>query len=132
RHGVEAVTIGVMTVVLVGMYSLWWMWWGGFAWGPRFLVPLTPFWTLPLAPLVADLDERIANVIQGKRRITWLRGLALPGWRGWLLIVAALLYFGVQVLAVSVNFVNYEILLRSIFPTDWENPLAFGPPAQSL
>src|SRR5690606_33755786 len=47
-------------------------------------------------------------------------------------IVAALLSFGVQVLAVSVNFVNYEILLRSIYPTDWENPLAFGPPAQSL
>jgi hypothetical protein len=28
--------------------------------------------------------------------------------------------------------VNYEIELRSLFPTDWDNPLHFGPPAQRL
>ena len=33
--------------------------------------------------------------------------------------------------AVFMNFVNYETLLRSLYPTDWNNPLAFGPPAQS-
>jgi hypothetical protein len=38
----------------------------------------------------------------------------------------------VQFSAILVNFVNYEIQLRSIYPTDWENPLAFGPPAQSI
>ncbi len=42
----------------VGMYlllfSTWWMWWGGFAWGPRFLLPVIPLLVLPLAPLWED------------------------------------------------------------------------------
>jgi hypothetical protein len=38
----------------------------------------------------------------------------------------------VQLLAVVVNYVNYEIKLRELFPTDWRDPLAFGPPAQRL
>jgi hypothetical protein len=38
----------------------------------------------------------------------------------------------VQVSAVAVNWVNYETKLRSIYPTDWEDPLAFGPPAVGL
>ena len=40
--------------------------------------------------------------------------------------------FVVQVAAVAVNFVNYETILRGIYATDWSNPLAYGPPAQSL
>jgi hypothetical protein len=35
-------------------------------------------------------------------------------------------------LAVTINYANYELHLRKVFPTDWSNPLAFGPPAQSL
>jgi len=35
----------------------------------------------------------------------------------------------VQILAVSANYVNYEIKLREIYPTDWVNPLKYGPPA---
>ncbi len=55
RHRSEGILIALLSVVLVVTYSLWWMWWGGFAWGPRFLVPLTPFWVLPLAPVVETL-----------------------------------------------------------------------------
>jgi hypothetical protein len=35
----------------------------------------------------------------------------------------------VQLLAVSVNYVNYEMELRNIYPTDWADPLRYGPPA---
>ena len=37
-----------------------------------------------------------------------------------------------QLGAVTQNYVNYEILLRSLYPTDWEDPLAFGPPNQAI
>ncbi len=118
RHRGETLLTGGMSAALVGLYSTWWMWWGGFAWGPRFLVPLAPFWVLWLAPWVQGL------LAEGR----W----ALRRGRTWLLAGIALLSLGVQVLAVSVNYVNYEIALRTIFPTDWNDPLRYGPPAQSL
>ena len=48
--------IAAVSLALILMYSAWWMWWGGYAWGPRFLVPLTPFWVLLLAPVVEKLE----------------------------------------------------------------------------
>src|SRR5688500_14123651 len=111
------------------------MWWGGFAWGPRFLVPLAPFFVLWLAPWVNELTHEGGLVIgllprwlSGRRRTP--RPKLSAGSLALVLLIP--LSFLVQFSAVLVNFVNYEIQLRSIFPTDWENPLAFGPPAQSL
>lgn len=130
RHITEAAVILALSLLLIGLYSRWWMWWGGFAWGPRFLVPLTPFWILTLAPTVEQFTTTLA---EGRGwDMTWAARLRRLGSRDWLLIGAALLSFGVQILAVSVNYVNYEIKLRSTFPTDWADPLRFGPPAQSL
>ena len=127
----EGIAIAALSAGLIGLYSMWWMWWGGFAWGPRFLVPLTPFWVLLLAPLA----ERAISVpaATSRRSFTdacsaWARSLA----RRILLVLTALLSLVVQVAAVSTNYVNYEIELRGIFPTDWEDPLAFGPPAQGI
>ena len=51
RHRSEGGLLPPSASSLVLMYSAWWMWWGGFAWGPRFLVPLTPFWVIVLAPV---------------------------------------------------------------------------------
>lgn len=119
RHRGEATLVAAMSVVLVAMYSTWWMWWGGFAWGPRFLVPLTPFWVLPLAPLI----EAIRQPVRAKLRLSPLQ---------WLVAVTAAASFIVQLAAVTVNFVNYEIALRGIFPTDWDDPLKYGPPAQAI
>jgi hypothetical protein len=122
RHRWEGITIATLTVTLICMYSMWWMWWGGYAWGPRFLVPLTPLWVLPLAPLL-------------ERAINRQTAPSTPRFRVVILLFAglALVSFAVQVLAVSINFVNYETLLRTeYFPTNWENPLEFGPPAQSI
>ncbi len=122
RHRVEGVLIALMSLVLVGMYSMWWMWWGGYAWGPRFLVPLAPFWVLLLAPLTEQFALlHHATATRSKRALDY--GL----------LALVIISFLVQVAAVSINFVNYETLLRSeYFPTNWADPLAFGPPAQSL
>ena len=48
--------------------------------------------------------------------------------RGALIVVLALSFI-VQILAVTANYVNYEIALRSIYLTDWADPLKYGPPA---
>lgn len=40
-----------MTSVAVIAYGTWAVWHGGWAWGPRYLVPLAPLWMLPLAVL---------------------------------------------------------------------------------
>jgi hypothetical protein len=134
-HRLEAICSALMSLALLVVYSLWWMWWGGFAWGPRFLVPLSPFLVLWLAPWLEQLTRHSGLITQFLPR--WNRGrgrgvranLAIPEI---LLLILIPLSVLVQVTAVVVNFVNYEIELRSVFPTDWENPLAFSPPAQSL
>jgi hypothetical protein len=149
RHRDEGIVLAALSLALIGLYSTWWMWWGGFAWGPRFLVPLAPFWVLVLAPLVSWIETLAWRTEPGRRghmpdlAVSGFSASALPvptlpiaGLRtvglGVALIALAALSLGVQLLAVSVNYVNYEILLREIFPTDWSNPLAFGPPAQRL
>ncbi len=112
RHRAEAGLILRVTVVLVVLYSMWWMWWGGFAWGPRFLVPLSPFLALVLAPW---WERFLAG-----RMTAWGRVLF-----GGLVGLSVL----VQVLAVSANYAQYEVELRDIYPTDWMDPLRYGPPA---
>jgi hypothetical protein len=130
RWRAETVLISALSVALVGLYSTWWMWWGGFAWGPRFLVPLTPFWILALAPMVASSVRPVC----GPGRRFQFSIASLPLWKPTQALFWALVALSVtvQLLAVSANYVNYEIELRKIFPTDQRNPLAFGPPAQSL
>jgi hypothetical protein len=130
RHPTEATVIVALSFLLIGLYSRWWMWWGGFAWGPRFLVPLTPLWILTLAPTVAQLTKRLGD--EADMQTPWRDRLLQLGWQGWLLAGITLLSLVVQLLAVSVNYVNYEIKLRSLFLTDWADPLRYGPPAQRL
>lgn len=143
RHRSEGILIALLSVVLIVTYSLWWMWWGGFAWGPRFLVPLTPLWVLPLAPVIETAirhthgkigDQRVAiEDSHALRRSSNLRSsLSNLSILAWFTAAMALISFVVQLGAVSVNFVNYEILLRALYPTDWSDPLLYGPPAQSL
>ncbi|CAN5702981.1 hypothetical protein BH10CHL1_BH10CHL1_21540 [soil metagenome] len=125
RHQAEGLVLLALSIALIGLYSTWWMWWGGFAWGPRFLVPLTPFWVLVLAPLIEQLKLNVG----GMKRSGALRA---SGFANLLLAPLAVLSFMVQLLAVSVNYVNYETWLRTKFPTDFQDPLKFGPPAQRL
>ncbi len=50
-------TLLILTVILVHvlLYGKWFMWHGGFAWGPRFMVSTLPFWTLLIAPVLEIL-----------------------------------------------------------------------------
>lgn len=109
RHRAEGWLLLAISIILVGLFGKWWMWWGGFAWGPRFLVPLSPLFVLVLLP--------------------WLAGGLRHGWARIALAALAAVSVLVQVLAVSANYVNYEIALRALYPTDWVDPLKHGPPA---
>ncbi|MEZ4656017.1 MAG: hypothetical protein R2911_00420 [Caldilineaceae bacterium] len=109
----EALIIALVSLLLIGLYGKWWMWWGGFAWGPRFLAPLAPLWVLPLAECLNPRPPQIGP---------WKRMGRI------IIIPAALLSVAVQLLSVLVNYVNYEIRLRDIFPTDWNDPLLLAHP----
>ncbi len=113
RHRAVGWLLAVVALVLVLMFAKWWMWWGGFAWGPRFLVPLAPILVLVLAPWLEFSPVRGAWAVV--RRVAVIFVLALS--------------FIVQLLAVTANYVNYEIALRGLYPTDWADPLKYGPPA---
>ncbi len=62
--------IASLALIYVGMYAKWYMWHGGYSWGPRFLVPLLPFVTLLVAP--------VWQALVVKRR--YGRGGALGAW----------------------------------------------------
>lgn len=47
RHRpVEAVLFAVVIGATILYYSPWWAWYGGWGWGPRFMVPILPFMVL--------------------------------------------------------------------------------------
>ena len=75
------------------LYAGWFMWWGGWSWGPRFLVPLLPFLSLFLAPVF----DRVLNTSGFWARIP----LALLG----------LLSLLIQILGVTVDFNSYLLQL---------------------
>jgi hypothetical protein len=111
RHRLESWLLGLIVIAHLLLFAKWYMWWGGFAWGPRFLVPLTPFLLITLAPLIEGVLAHRSLV--GKLALAAL----------------ALLSAAVQVLGVSVNFVLYEGKLREIFPAPEVNPALYDPPA---
>jgi hypothetical protein len=111
RHRLEGWLLGLIAIAHLLLFAKWYMWWGGFAWGPRFLVPLTPFLLITLAPLIEGVLAHRSLV--GKLALAAL----------------ALLSTVVQVLGVSVNFALYEVRLREIFPAPEVNPALYDPPA---
>jgi hypothetical protein len=95
RHGLPAALVALVSAGYVLMYGKWFMWHGGFAWGPRFLVPILPLLCLPFAPLLESL-----------------RGFKKAGF--WALFGAS---GAVQVLGLSVHFNLFqEGLLESGLP----------------
>jgi hypothetical protein len=111
RHRQEGWLLGLIVIAHLLLFAKWYMWWGGFAWGPRFLVPLTPFLVITLPPLIEGVLAR--RLLVGKLALAAL----------------VLLSTAVQVLGVSVNFVLYEAKLREIFPAPEVNPALYDPPA---
>lgn len=89
-RGLAMMAWGVVLVYLIP-FSMWWMWWGGFAWGPRFLLPVVPFLLVLAAPL---LEVRRWRAVVG--------GLAVVS-------------FAVQLLAVAADFTLTETVLENTF-----------------
>lgn len=50
-------TLVATSIILIHLllYGKWFMWHGGYAWGPRFLIPTLPFWAIFLAPIIEPL-----------------------------------------------------------------------------
>ena len=105
RHPLHATLTLLATAGYVLLYGKWFMWHGGFAWGPRFLLPVIPLLCIALAPLLEHLKG-------GLRAAFWA-----------LCAVSA----AIQVLGLSVHFVHYqEALLQTGLPLF--DPLTFFHP----
>jgi hypothetical protein len=88
RHRAEAALAGTIILVHLLLYGKWFMWHGGYAWGPRFMVPTLPFFVIGMAP-----------VIEWARESIW--------WRRGFLVLASL--SGVtQILGLSVHFELFQ------------------------
>ena len=95
RHPLHATLTALVAAAYVLLYGKWFMWHGGFAWGPRFLLPIIPLLCVAMAPLL----ERL----KGRLRVAF-----------WALFAVSA---AIQVLGLSVDFVHYqEALLQTGLP----------------
>jgi 4-amino-4-deoxy-L-arabinose transferase-like glycosyltransferase len=98
KVGPEALLAIALAIVTLLYYSGWWAWYGGWCWGPRFLVPAVPFAVLGLGALpwgnlwvkacgalllilgagvqllgvLVDFNFYISSVVQGDPNRDWL------------------------------------------------------------
>jgi hypothetical protein len=55
RNRPEALACLAVILIHLLLYGKWFMWHGGFAWGPRFMVATMPFWVILMGPVLARL-----------------------------------------------------------------------------
>jgi hypothetical protein len=93
QHRALTVLVAAIVVGNLVFYGAYVDWWGGWNWGARYLVPMTPFLILPLLPLL----QRWGDMPRTARRAIY--GLAAAG-------------LAVQLLDVGVDFQHQITLLR--------------------
>ncbi|MFQ5613725.1 MAG: hypothetical protein ACE5H9_16495 [Anaerolineae bacterium] len=84
------------------LYGKWFMWHGGFAWGPRFMVPTLPFWVMLLAPAL----ERIFPALADRQPGSVSSAAQRPARLLFLLILAASIVL--QIPGVAVDFERWQ------------------------
>ena len=90
RHGWRSLVFIAIPVAYALLYSRKQVWYGGNAWGPRYLVPALPLLVIVGAPLFERVLERAR---------TWLPGAALAA--------VVLISAGVQFMGVAKDFIGY-------------------------
>ncbi|MCA9981078.1 MAG: hypothetical protein KDD89_09595, partial [Anaerolineales bacterium] len=91
---------GLLTAVCLfhlTLFGLWWEWWGGYGWGPRFLLPLVPLLLLMGLPVVQAAAD-------GSR------------WSQVAVVSVLVLGTAVQVAGVAINSNDYEQELDALHP----------------
>jgi hypothetical protein len=86
RHRLEALLLLLIGLCYLLVYGRWFMWHGGFAWGPRFLVPIIPLLVVMLAPFIETMRGK------GRAAFWTLFGLGLV----------------VQIEGLSVDFIHHQ------------------------
>jgi hypothetical protein len=112
RFRPEAIMALSVIVIHLFLYGKWFMWHGGYAWGPRFMVPTLPFWAIFLAPVVAQAfpetrrDEDVGGGEEKKKlsphRLTASSSLRL------IFLILATLGLIPQLLSVAIDFTPFQ------------------------
>lgn len=115
-----AASIGAITLLYLLLYGKWYMWHGGYSWGPRFLVPLLPLLALFIGPAWERVMVERAWSNGGRILVALLLALsAAIQWLGLLVpfaLVQDWLAATVQPLFAPETFtqVSYSPLLRQL------------------
>ncbi|MCC7362421.1 MAG: hypothetical protein IT317_23275 [Anaerolineales bacterium] len=105
RRPAEAALSAGLSALVVGVFSLWSVWWGGVNWGPRYLTPLMPLLALGLLPV-------------------WERALARnAAWR-WLTLALAALSGWAGLVGAVTDYVKYDYA----YWLDYERALSAAAP----
>jgi hypothetical protein len=103
-------TLSLVTLAIAGLhlvvFGTWWAWWGGYCWGPRFLIPLLPGLALAGLPLVNSL---LGGPVAGKAALALVAAAGLA----------------VQAAGVAVDLNVYERELSARFPVTAGRPLRY-------
>jgi hypothetical protein len=96
KYRAEALLFVAIAVVYLAVYSTYGFWDGGWAYGPRFLLPVVPLLTLPVGFLLDDRRKRA------------------------LVALLVALGIGVQILGVTINydFVYWDWIRMNLSPPD--------------
>jgi hypothetical protein len=105
-HRFLSSTMGLVVGVYLALFGTWWEWWGGYGWGPRFLLPILPYALLAGLPL---LQSALTGPLASKVGVI---SLAIAG-------------LAVQVGGVAIDFNIYERELDAHFPAPAEGPLRY-------
>ena len=109
----EAILILATFAFYLVTFSLWYYWWGGTNWGPRFLVPTLPFLVLAIAPAVELAISKVRSAFTA------------------IFVALCLLAFAFELIGVSIPSLAYRLwMLRISSNPEWD--AIFLPPFSPL